>query len=171
MSEQISFRADLVHSTVFIAKNATVLGNVTLEDQSSVWFNAVLRGDTAAIQVGRRTNIQDGAVVHADEGFPCTIGQGVTVGHNAIVHGCAIEDNVLIGMGSVVMNGATVGENSIVAVGAVVTENAVIPAGSLVAGLPARIVRSLEEKDVQRIVHAADHYVDNARRYKEQSEQ
>ena len=167
MSQQISFRADLVHESAFVAKNATVVGDVTLEDESSVWFNAVLRGDTAPIRIGRRTNIQDGAVIHADDGFPCTIGQGVTVGHNAVVHGCVIQDNVLIGMGSVVMNGATVGENSIVAVGAVVTENVVSPAGSLVAGLPARRIRSMEDDDIARIVQAADHYVDNARRYKE----
>src|SRR3569623_3412681 len=103
-----SFRRELVAADVYIAPGARIVGDVTIGEQSSIWFNAVLRGDTEAIRVGRRTNIQDNCVLHADHGFPCTLGDGVTVGHGAIVHGATIEDNVVVGMNAVVMNGATV---------------------------------------------------------------
>jgi len=143
-----------------------VLGDVTLGEQSSVWFQAVLRGDVAPIRIGCRTNIQDGSVLHADEGFPCTLGNDVTIGHRAIVHGCTVEDRVLIGMGAIVMNGAVIGHDSIVAVGAVVPEGMQIPPNSLAIGLPAKVRRSLEPKDHARIAHAAEHYVRNAERYR-----
>lgn len=165
MPDKITFRSEQVHSSAFIAPGAFVLGDVTIGELSGVWFNAVLRGDVAAIEIGRRTNIQDGAVLHADDGYPCHVGDSVTIGHNAIVHGCTIADNVIIGMGSVVMNGVVVGEGSIVGVGAVVTEGTIIPPGSLVLGLPAKVIRSLDEQDRQRIAHAADHYVENAKRF------
>ena len=170
MEDDTSFRADQVHPTVYIAPGAVVLGDVTIGEASSVWFNAVLRGDVDSIRIGRETNIQDGAVLHADEGVPCTLGDRVTVGHNAIVHGCTIEDDVMIGMASVVMNRAVVGRDSIVAVGAVVTEGTVIPSGSLVIGVPAKVKRTISEHDRRRIAHAADHYVQNARRYKERQD-
>ncbi|MCE9548442.1 MAG: gamma carbonic anhydrase family protein [Planctomycetia bacterium] len=165
MSDIPQLRPELIDPTAFIAPGTVVLGDVTVGEQSSVWFLAVLRGDVAPIQIGRRTNIQDGAILHADAGFPCVLGDDVTVGHRAIVHGCRVEDRVLIGMGAVVMNGAVVGHDSIVAVGAVVLEGMQIPPGSLVAGVPARIKRKLEDKDRERIAHAAAHYVENARRY------
>lgn len=166
MSQRPEFRDDQVHPSAFIAEGAVVLGDVTIGEQSSVWFNTVLRGDVAAIRIGARTNIQDAAVLHADEGMPCVLGDDVTVGHGAIVHGCTIEENVMIGMGSVVMNGATVGRDSIIGVGAVVTEGTQIPPRSLVLGLPAKVVREINETDLQRIAHAAEHYVANAQRYK-----
>jgi carbonic anhydrase/acetyltransferase-like protein (isoleucine patch superfamily) len=166
MSQRPEFRAEQVQRSVFIAPGAVVLGDVTIGEQSSIWFNAVLRGDVAAIRIGARTNIQDGAVLHADEGLPCVLGDGVTVGHGAIVHGCTVADNVLIGMGSVVMNGVTVGRDSIVGVGAVVTEGTKIPPRSLVLGLPAKVVREVNERDFAGIAHAAEHYVQNAKRYK-----
>ncbi len=165
MPQRPEFRPEQVHPSAFIAKGAVVVGDVTIGEHSSVWFNAVLRGDVAAIRIGARTNIQDGAVLHADEGSPCVLGDGVTVGHGAIVHGCTVEDNVLIGMGSVVMDGATIGHDSIVGVGAVVTEGTQIPPRSLVLGLPAKVVREVGEKDLAAIAHAAEHYVENAKRY------
>jgi carbonic anhydrase/acetyltransferase-like protein (isoleucine patch superfamily) len=163
--DAVSFRPELVAASAFIAESAIVLGDVTLDEHSSVWFNAVLRGDEAPIRIGRRTNIQDGAVLHADRGFPCFVGDGVTVGHNAIVHGCRVEDDVLIGMGSVVMNGSVIGHHSIVGVGAVVTEGTTIPPHSLVLGVPARVARELASEDADRITQAAEHYVQNAARY------
>ncbi len=164
-AERVTFRPELVAQTAFIAATAVVLGDVTLGEESSVWFQAVVRGDVAPITIGARTNIQDGAVLHADEGCPCTLGDGVTVGHNAIVHGCQVEDNVLIGMGSVVMNRSVIGRDSIIGVGAVVTEGTQIPPRSLVLGVPGKVRRQLDEQDLQQIAHAAQHYVANARRY------
>lgn len=166
MPDRPTFRPEQVAPSAFIADGAVVLGDVTLGEQSSVWFQAVLRGDVAPIRIGRRTNIQDGCVLHADEGFPCTLGDDVTVGHRAIVHGCTIEDRVLIGMGAIVMNGAVIGHDSIVAVGAVVPEGMQVPANSLAIGLPAKVRRTLEAKDHARIAHAAGHYVQNAERYR-----
>jgi carbonic anhydrase/acetyltransferase-like protein (isoleucine patch superfamily) len=160
------YRPQQVHPSAWIAPGAVVVGDVTIGEESSVWFTAVIRGDTDPITVGRRTNVQDGAILHADPGFPCRVGDGVTIGHGAIVHGCQIGDNVLIGMRAVVMNGARIGENSIVGVGAVVLEGMEVPAGSLVVGLPARVRKELSAEEIERIRHAASHYVENARRYR-----
>src|SRR5205085_11660266 len=125
----------------FVAPNATLIGDVTLGEGASVWFGAVLRGDRDRIEIGARTNVQDNAVVHLDPGSPAIVGAGVTIGHAAIVHGCTVEDNCLIGMGSVILTGARIGRDSIVGAGALVRENEVIPPGSLVVGVPARVVR------------------------------
>jgi carbonic anhydrase/acetyltransferase-like protein (isoleucine patch superfamily) len=160
------FRPELVAPSAFIAAGATVLGDVTVGEESSIWFGAVVRGDCEAIRIGRRTNIQDLCVLHADPGYPCTLGDGVTVGHGAIVHGATVEDEVLIGMKAVVMNGAKVGRGSIVAVGAIVTEGMEIPPGSVVMGQPAKIKRLAEERDLNSIHHAAEHYVQAAKEYK-----
>lgn len=165
MSHPVHFRPELVHDSVFLAPGAVVVGDVTIGEDSSVWFNAVLRGDTAPIRIGRRTNIQDCSVLHADEGFPCTLGDGVTIGHSAVVHGAEVGDNVMIGMRAVVMNGACIGENSLIAVGAVVVEGMQVPPGSLVMGLPGRIKRALTPEEIARIEAAAAHYVGNAQRY------
>jgi len=156
----------LVHPTVFIATGAIVVGDVTIGEDSSVWFNAVLRGDTDPIRIGRRTNIQDGCILHADPGFPCTIGDGVTVGHGAIVHGATVESDCLIGMRSVLMNGVTVGTGSIIGTGAVVTEGTQIPPGSLVLGLPAKVVRQVTSEELARIRAAAVRYVERASIYR-----
>lgn len=161
----VLFRPELVHPTAFIAPGAVVVGDVTLEEESSVWFNAVIRGDMEAIRIGPRSNVQDGAVLHADEGVPCTLGADVTVGHLALVHGATVGDNVLIGMRSVVMNGAVIGENSLIAAGALVTEGTVIPPGSLVIGMPGKAARQLKPEHIERIRYAAAHYVANAKRY------
>lgn len=148
-----SFGAD-----VFIAPNATIVGNVSMGDQCSVWFNAVLRGDVNAIQVGNKVNIQDNAVVHCTfEKHATVIGNNVSIGHSAIVHGCTIEDNVLIGMGSIVMDGAVVGSNSIVAAGAVVLEGTLVPPGSIFAGVPAKKVKDISPElvsgEIERIAN------------------
>ncbi len=161
------FRPELTAPSAFIAAGATVLGDVTIGEESSVWFGAVVRGDCEAIRIGKRTNIQDQCVLHADPGFPCTLGDGVTVGHGAIVHGATVEDDVLIGMKAVVMNGAKIGHGSIVAVGAVVLEGTDIPPGSVVMGQPAKVKRPAEARDAVQIRHAAEHYVQAAKGYKD----
>lgn len=153
------FQPEKIDSAAFIAANATVLGDVEVGAESSVWYGAIVRGDTASIRIGKQTNIQDLCVLHADPGFPCSLGDRVSVGHGAIVHGATIEDDVLVGMRAVIMNGARVGAGSIVGVGAVVTEGVVIPPNSVVLGMPAQVKRACEAKDVERIRHAAQHYV------------
>ena len=162
----IAFRPELIHPSVFIAAGAVVVGDVTIGEDSSVWFNAVLRGDTDPIRIGCRTNIQDGCILHADPGFPCTVGDRVTVGHGAIVHGATVENDVLIGMRSVVMNGALIGTGSIIGTGAVVTEGTQIPPGSMVLGLPGKIVRQVVPEELSHLRSAAGRYVERAKRYK-----
>lgn len=153
----------------FIAENATIIGDVQMGNQCSVWFNAVLRGDVHYIKMGNRVNIQDGAVIHCTyKKFPTIMGNNVSVGHNAIVHGCTIHDNVLIGMGSIVMDNCIVHSNSIVAAGAVVTQNTVIESGSIYAGVPAKKVKDISEDlssgEIDRI---AENYVEYSSWFKE----
>jgi len=152
-----------IHPTAFVAPTSVVMGNVTLGAESSVWYTSVLRGDMAPIVIGERTNIQDGTIVHVDEGFPCTIGARVGVGHKAILHGCTVEDECLIGMGSVLLNGVHIGTGSVVAAGAVVPEGMVVPPGSLVMGVPGRIVRPVTPELAERITSTWEHYVRQAR--------
>jgi carbonic anhydrase/acetyltransferase-like protein (isoleucine patch superfamily) len=147
---------------VYIAKGAVVLGDVTLGDYSSVWYNAIVRGDINRIEVGHHTNIQDNAVVHLADDFPCIVGNYVTVGHSAIVHACAVGDEVLIGMGAVILDGAKVGQQSLIGARALVTQGMEIPAGSLVLGSPAKIVKSLSAEDRAQLKTWATKYVDNA---------
>ena len=130
----------------WIAPDAVLIGRVTLEEGASVWFGAVLRGDNERITVGKRTNVQDGAIFHTDPGFPLTVGEACTVGHRAILHGCTIGDGVLVGMGASVLNGAKVGANSVIGAGALITEGKEFPANSLIVGAPARAIRKLDEK-------------------------
>jgi len=143
---------------VFLAPGAHLVGRVRLEAEVSVWFNAVLRADEDEIRVGRGSNLQDGVVVHTDPGMACVIGQDVTVGHNAVIHGCRIGDAVLIGMGAIVMTGAEVGERSILAAGTLLTKNAVIPPGSMVMGAPGRVVRAVTDSEADFIRWSAEHY-------------
>lgn len=164
--DPVRFQPELIDPSAFIAPGAHVMGDVTIGAESSVWFNAVLRGDTDSIRVGRRSNLQDGCVLHADFGLPCTIGDGVTVGHQAIVHGATVENNVIIGMGAIILNGARIGENSIIAAGALVTEGTIIPPNSLAMGMPAKVKRTLSMEEIERLRQSADHYVENAKRYK-----
>ena len=137
----------MIDPTAFIAPGAIVLGDVHLGAESSVWYNAVLRGDTDRITIGARTNIQDLTMIHADPGVPCTVGERVTVGHRVILHGCTIEDDCLIGMGAIILNGARVGRGSVIGAGALVRENAEIAPGSLVVGVPAKEIRPVERGD------------------------
>ncbi len=167
MKEILRFRPELVDPSVFIAPGAIVLGDVTMAAESSVWFNAVVRGDTDSIRIGRQSNVQDLAVIHCDEGVPCTIGDRVTLGHAAIVHGATLEDDCLIGIRAVVMNGARIGAGSLIAVGALITEGVEIPPGSLVMGVPGKVIRQITERDLERIRHAASHYVGAAKAYRE----
>lgn len=166
MSDRTRFRGEQIAAGVYVAAGARVMGDVTIGAESSVWFNAVIRGDAESIRIGRGTNIQDGAVLHADPGFPCTLGDGVTVGHTAVVHGSIVGDNVVIGMHAVLLNGVQIGRDSLIAAGAVVTEGTVIPPGSLVMGLPAKVVRPLRPEEIDRNRLSAAHYVANAARFR-----
>jgi carbonic anhydrase/acetyltransferase-like protein (isoleucine patch superfamily) len=152
----------------FVAYNAVIVGDVQVAREASIWFGVVARGDVEQVRVGRRSNVQDCAVLHADAGFPCIIGTGVTVGHRAIVHGARIADHVLIGMGATLMNGATVGEYSVVGANALVTAGTEIPPRSLVLGMPGRVVRQVSDEEVALIASSAEHYVINGRTYREQ---
>ena len=151
----------------WIAPNATVLGNVILHAGASIWFNVVIRGDNDPITIGANTNIQDGSILHTDDGVPLTIGEGVTVGHKAMLHGCTIGDNSLIGIGAVVLNGAKIGKNCLIGANALITEGKVIPDNSLVMGQPGKVVRELDEAAIQGLRWSAAHYVQNWKRYAE----
>jgi carbonic anhydrase/acetyltransferase-like protein (isoleucine patch superfamily) len=156
-----------VHATAFIAGGAWVIGEVLLEEDVSVWFNAVLRGDINSIHIGRRSNIQDGCVLHVTGSLPVRVGEEVTVGHKAMLHGCAIGNRSLIGMNATVLDGARVGPFSVVAAGAVVREGFVVPEGTLAAGVPARVMRDLENEERSALVQSAQNYVDYARSYRD----
>ncbi len=149
----------------FIAPTAAVIGNVVMGSGSSAWFSVVIRGDNETIRIGERTNIQDGSVLHSDPGSPLVIGNNVTVGHNATVHGCTIGDFTLVGINAVVLNGAKVGRNCVIGANSLVPEGMEIPDGSLVMGVPAKIKRELSPEQQEFFSHNADHYVDNARRF------
>jgi carbonic anhydrase/acetyltransferase-like protein (isoleucine patch superfamily) len=154
----VAGREPELHATAFVASGARVIGAVTLHEGASVWYNAVLRGDSDTITVGAGSNLQDNVAVHVDEGHPVVIGRDVSVGHNAVVHGCTVGDGSLIGMGSVVLSGAVIGEGSLVAAGAVVLEGTVIPPGSLVAGVPGKVRRELSEQERAGILRNAEIY-------------
>jgi carbonic anhydrase/acetyltransferase-like protein (isoleucine patch superfamily) len=156
----------LIHRSVFIAPTAVVLGDVTLEADASVWYHAVVRGDLAPIRIGSETNIQDSSVIHVDTGVPCTVGRRVGVGHRVVLHGCTIDDECLIGMGSVVLNGVRIGGGSVIAAGAVIPEGVLIPAGSLVMGVPGRVVRPVDDTLRQRIRSTWQNYVELARAHR-----
>ena len=149
----------------WIAPDATVVGRVRIGLDVGIWFGAVVRADNDSITIGDRTNVQDGAVLHCDPGFPLVIGDGVTIGHGAIVHGCTVGSNTLIGMGATILTGARIGANCLVGANALVKEHALFPDGSLIVGAPAKAVRSLSDTTIADLRAAADHYVANARRF------
>jgi len=149
----------------WIAPNAVVIGKVKMARNSSLWFGVVARGDNELIEIGENSNVQDGAVLHTDLGYPLVIGADVTVGHMAMLHGCEIGDNSLIGIGAVILNGARIGRNCLIGAGALITEGKVIPDYSLVVGSPGRVVRELSPAQAQRLKGSADHYVVNWRRF------
>jgi gamma-carbonic anhydrase len=165
----ISYKGKLpaVHSSAFVAEGVQLVGNVLLAKDSSVWFNSVLRGDINLVEVGERTNVQDGSVLHVTSEYPCRVGSDVTVGHRAIVHACTVGDCCLIGMGAIVLDNATIGANSLVAAGAVVLQNFVVPEGVLVAGVPAKVIRQLTDDEKQAIRASAEHYVAYAKGFLE----
>jgi carbonic anhydrase/acetyltransferase-like protein (isoleucine patch superfamily) len=149
-----------ISDNCFVAENATIVGDVVLGEACSVWFNAVIRGDVNSIRIGDKTNIQDGAVIHCTyQKAATTLGSNVSVGHNAIVHGCTVEDNVLIGMGAIVMDNAVVQKNTIVAAGAIVLENTICESGWIYAGIPARKVKQLSPEQIQGLDKVANNYV------------
>lgn len=149
----------------WIADNAAIIGNVILEPGASVWFGATVRGDNEPITIGMNTNIQDGSVLHSDPGSPLTIGRDVTVGHQVMLHGCTVGDNSLIGIGAVILNRAVIGKNCLIGANALIPEGKVIPDGSLVTGQPGKVVRELDEGQVQALTMSARHYVENWKRY------
>lgn len=152
---------------VWIADNATVIGDVRLGDHASIWWNAVLRGDNDPITIGANSNIQDGSVLHTDAGVPLSLGANVTVGHLVMLHGCTVGDGALIGIKSVILNGATIGAQSIIGANSLIPEGKEIPPRSLVMGSPGKVVRQLTDEEVARLEWSAKHYVENARRYRE----
>ena len=151
----------------WIAPNASVIGDVNLERDASIWFNAILRADNEPITIGEGSNVQDGAIIHTDPGFACNIGKKVTVGHMAMLHGCSIGDGSLIGIGSVVLNGAKIGKNCIIGSKALVTEGMDVPDGSMVLGIPGKIKKTLTEEEQSVVPLGADHYIDNYKKYKQ----
>lgn len=159
-------KVEITGDDYFVADNATVVGNVRLENNASVWFNAVIRGDNELITVGENSNIQDGSVLHTDPGVPLTIGKNVTVGHKVMLHGCTIGDNSLIGINSVILNGARIGKNCLIGANSLVTEGKEIPDGSLVMGSPAKVIKQLSEEQQQGLIASAETYVKNFKRFK-----
>ena len=155
-----------VASSAWVADSAQVMGAVNIAADASVWFGSVLRGDTETIEIGEGSNIQDGSVLHADHGKPLVVGKNVTVGHMVMLHGCTIGDESLIGIGAVVLNGAKIGKNCLVGAGSLVTEGKEFPDGSMIMGSPAKLVRSLSPEQIQGLRLMAQHYIDNALRYK-----
>ena len=150
----------------WVASNSVIIGKVELKKDSNIWFNVTLRGDVEPITVGEGSNVQDGSVVHSDPGCPVIIGKNVTIGHLVMLHGCVIEDDCLIGIGSTILNKAKIGKNSIIGANALVTENKVIPERSLVLGSPGKIVRQVTDKEIEHIKENARDYVENFKRYK-----
>jgi carbonic anhydrase/acetyltransferase-like protein (isoleucine patch superfamily) len=150
---------------VFVAPGAHVIGKVVMQKNSSVWFNAVVRGDCDVITIGEDSNVQDGSVLHTDFGVPLTIGKGVTIGHKVMLHGCEIGDYSLIGINTVVLNGAKIGKYCVIGANSLITENMQIPDGSLVMGSPAKIIKPIPEQQQKMLEQSAQHYVDNAKRF------
>ncbi len=150
----------------WVADSAQVMGNVHLAENSSVWFGAVLRGDTETITIGKESNVQDGSVMHADYGYPLVVGERVTIGHQVMLHGCTIGDETLIGIGATVLNGAKIGKNCLVGARSLVTEGKEFPDGSMIMGSPAKVVRQLTPEQIEGLRRSAAHYVENAERYR-----
>ena len=158
-------KPELEDDSVWVAPDATIIGKVCLAKQVGVWFGAVMRGDNELISIGARSNVQEHAMLHTDPGFPLTVGEGCTIGHRAILHGCTIGDNSLVGMGAIILNGAKIGKNCLVGAGALITEGKEFPDNSLIVGSPAKAIRVLDDEAAQRLKLSADSYVANAARF------
>ncbi len=163
---QLDEHAPKLAGGAWVADSAQVIGHVELAENASVWFGAILRGDTELLKIGKGSNVQDGSVVHADVGFPVTLGENVTVGHQVMLHGCTIGDGSLIGIQAVVLNGAKIGKHCLVGAGALVTEGKEFPDGSMILGAPAQVVRQLTPEQIAKLQRSAEHYVANATRFK-----
>tara|TARA_Y100001970_G_C14192283_1_gene836102 strand:- start:1543 stop:2046 length:504 start_codon:yes stop_codon:yes gene_type:complete len=155
-----------VHPEAWVASNSTIIGKVKLEKDSSIWFNAVLRGDIELITIGEGSNVQDGSVLHTDPGYPLTVGKRVTVGHMVMLHGCQISDDTLIGIGSIILNNAKIGKNCIIGANTLITENKVIPDNSLVVGSPGRVLRKVTNEEIKAVLENGKHYVEFSKKYK-----
>jgi carbonic anhydrase/acetyltransferase-like protein (isoleucine patch superfamily) len=166
----ITHHPELIDETAYVASNATIVGEVRIGAEASVWFGCVLRGDNEPITIGSRTNVQDLTVIHTDEGIPCTLGMGVTVGHRAVLHGAAIADGALIGIGAIVLNGATIGKEALIGAGTVVTEGQIIPPRHMALGVPAKVVRELTDGEIEHLRAAAAHYVARAKVFRTSTE-
>ena len=158
---------DNIKDSVVICSGAQVIGDVEIGEDASIWHGAVVRGDVNSIKIGNNSNVQDNCVIHCSKGFPTVIKDNVSIGHGAVVHGCILEDNVLVGMNATILNGAKIGKNSIVGAGAVVSEGKDFPEGSLILGVPARVVKELTEEQIRHIQENADNYVRLSKQYKE----
>lgn len=155
-----------IHKSAYISENVSVIGDVTIGEDSNIWFGTVIRGDICEINIGYRTNVQDNCTLHVgNEKQPLYIGNNVTIGHNAIVHGCTVEDEVLIGMGAIILNDAHIGKNTIIGAGALVSEGKEIPSGVLCLGVPAKVVRKLTEEEIESIKKSAENYVNLSKKY------
>ncbi len=163
---QLGDETPRIAASAWVADSATVIGRVSLAEGASVWYGAVLRGDNDWITIGRHSNVQDGSVLHTDMGCPLTLGEGVTIGHQVMLHGCTVGDGSLVGIQSVLLNGAKIGRNSIVGAGSLVTEGKEFPDGALIVGSPAKVVRMLTPEQIERLAWSAAHYVDNAERHR-----
>ncbi len=165
---QLGDHAPQIEPTAWVADSAEVIGKVVMQPGSSVWYGVIIRGDSDTITIGRGSNVQDGSMLHADPGFPLTLGDNVTVGHQCMLHGCTVGDGSLIGIKAVVLNGAKIGKNCLVGAGAVVTEGKEFPDNSLILGAPAKLVKEISVEHAAMLTHAAQHYVDNAERHRTQ---
>ncbi len=154
-----------ISNKAYIAENATIIGNVNIKEDASIWFGAVLRGDLGDITVGKRSNVQDNSVIHVDKDFSVVIGDNVTIGHSSIIHGCSIGNNSLIGMGSVILNGVKIGNNTLIGAKTLITQNKEIPDGVLVLGNPGRIIRKLTESEILSLKKSAENYVTESKEY------
>lgn len=165
MIYQLGKLTPIIAKNCFVAPNASVIGNVIIGENTSIWFNVVIRADLAQVNIAANSNIQDGSVLHVDEGFPITIEENVTIGHKVMLHGCSIGEGSLIGINAVVLNGAKIGKNCLIGANALVTENMIVPDGSLVLGSPAKVVKQLDEKTQRMLVKGAEHYVQSNNQY------
>lgn len=155
----------IIKSSVLLGEGCQIIGDVTIEDNVSIWYNAILRADLSPIKVGKGSNIQDNATVHVERERPTIIGKNVTIGHNAIIHACTIEDNVLVGMGAIILNGACIRKNCLIGAGTLITENKDIPEGSLVLGSPGKVIRSLTSEEIEKITISGIRYQELAKKH------
>jgi len=155
-----------LHKDSWVASNAILIGDIILKKDANVWFNVVLRGDIESITIGENSNVQDGSIFHTDPGCPLILGKNVTVGHMVMLHGCEVDDNTLIGIGSTILNKTKIGKNCIIGANTLIPENKIIPDNSLVLGSPGKVIRKVTDKEIKEIKENAKHYVDNYKRYK-----